>query len=151
MKDTPFIVDCAQAIRDENYTPFKASIRIYRPVCTATLFSIFRYPVSWSTSVPQERHPITSIQTVVLYGEGALVACDPLHAVPKFHNMTFGFLANITQIGRHDRTSQTLREMMRFLPALPLEAGNGRRPLFQVIATAGPDLDAYFANVSSEF
>lgn len=141
----------AQAIREENYTPFKASIGIYSPICTATLFSIFRYPVSWNKSGPQDRQSITCIKSVVLNGEGALVVGDPLCAAPEFRNMTFCFLADLTELSRHDRTRQSLREMKRFLPAFPLEAGNHRRPLFQVIANAGPDSDAYFANVSTDF
>lgn len=129
---------------------FQLEMRIYRPVLSETISSLFQVEHRWDISPAKERHPIRAVSKTVLGKDGALIGESPPRVDFFSRNNALKCVIDIRQRGRHAVLEESLLELARFVP-IPRKAGSPDWPSVEVLANLGASLDVSLATVSLEY
>lgn len=132
--------------------PFAARIRLYHPIRSDTLSSLFRYPAAWGYSRPHEIHLIEAISSIDLIGDAALLEgrLEPSDLLRR--NWSERCHLSTRECNRYDLIEESTREMVRFAPKLPVrDSDDFSPPVFAMYVKPGQGLDACLRSVSLLF
>jgi hypothetical protein len=130
-------------------SPFAARVRLYRPIRSDTLSSLFRYPAAWGYSRPHEIHLIEAISSIDLIGDAALLQGHLKPSDLLRRNWSERCHLSTRDCNRYDLIEESTREMLRLAPKLPVrDSDDFSPPVLAMYVKPGQGLDACLHSVS---